>query len=218
MNKFVLQQGQTGNTQEFVAPIEYFLTPELADCSYTSEMRGTVTATRNEYMQGISSTYSWGLADIDVEAKLGTSEPKGPSIVQNFGNGGGGVGGGGGSVVEPLPDEPNDRRRRRLGAEVSAKTKLNANVGNSKAAQIGRIYESTGKNRNATGALSRSIGGLVVKWRMESGKRRWRDNKRQRAVVPSSLLTVSNPSNPRFSTHNPRHDQIDYYNAQAPLL
>jgi hypothetical protein len=74
-NIFLVQasqpSGESAVVSRFSAPLEYLVTPMLADCTYSSEASGEVAKTRDEYMRSSWKSKSTGLADIAVSAEAG---------------------------------------------------------------------------------------------------------------------------------------------------
>ncbi len=59
-----------GAVGRFAAPLEYRVTPMLADCSYSSMERGAVTTSRADFMDKTWRSKSTGLADINYSASV----------------------------------------------------------------------------------------------------------------------------------------------------
>lgn len=147
-NVFLVQAGQAGSPEtviaRFAAPLEYLVTPMLADCSYSSQESSTVAKSRDEYMRKTWSSKSMGMADITLSADA---------------SGGGATTGT--ETTEELPSagamsQTTSSSMPGLGGSVGASTTMNAAVGNSKEAQMGRNYESQGFSKSITTRLKRT--------------------------------------------------------------
>lgn len=129
----------------FAAPLEYLVTPMLADCSYSNQESGSVAKTRTDYMKKTWSSKSMGMADINLSASAsGAGATTGGETSESLTDGTASMTS---SSTQSLPG---------MGADVGASTTLNAAVGNSKESQTGRSFEAQGMSKSVTTRLKRS--------------------------------------------------------------
>lgn len=124
---------QANTVAKFAAPLEYYVTPVLADCSYSSEESNTVTKSRDEYMRKVSSSKSMG-----GEAQPGGKLTQAGATSKT------------GDITNPVAGLPG------LGKEISPSIQVSCKVGNSKESKIGRNYEAQGMTQSMTTRLKRS--------------------------------------------------------------
>lgn len=161
---------QANTVARFLAPLEYYVTPALADCSYMNQEANTLSKSRSEYMATSSRSKSMG-AEAQPGGKLSRA---------------------GGSTVDTTTDEIS-KTIPGLGGEISPQISVSASVGNSRESQTGRNYEAQGQTKSITTRLKRAYykaGLRVDRFHKESFTPSFRSDARELGHRPYSFTAT----------------------------
>jgi hypothetical protein len=168
---------QVNSVARFLAPLEYYVTPELGDCSYMDDQAETLTKSRNEYMAAKSSSSSWG-----GQAQPGGKFSKAGAAAETE------------TTTQKLGDTTvaiaGARSLPGIGSEISQQISVSASVGNSHESQTGRNYEAQGMTKSITTRLKRKYykaGLRLDRFRKESFTPMFRSDARNLGHRPYSF-------------------------------